>query len=387
MPETSERNVDFSLLGGPLHQLGCRMGLVRGNTNTIALGLALGVFLWTVLSALSFIEGVGRQVFSLETIGAHARLLVAIPLFFLCESWVDPRMTAFAGSIMRTGIVTPSAMPSLQDQIIRTSRWRDSWLPEAVCLLVAVLISLLGSKLHLVGATATYDQSRAATPVTMTGWWYWIVCMTVFRFLLFRWLWQLWLWWRFLWSVAKLELHLVPIHPDGAAGLGSLEGVQTHFLPMVMAISVVMASSFAEELSAGTMAFDAIYPALLLVLVADAALLLGPLCIFTPKLWACRIKGMSDYMGLAARYVGDFEKKWAGKDTSGEPLLGTPDLQSLADLSNSVGVVRNMRRVPMSPRLLTDLMIAALLPMLPLLLMKYPVAELAQKVIGKLSGL
>jgi hypothetical protein len=51
--------------------------------------------------------------------------------------------------------------------------------------------------------------------------------------------------------------------------------------------------------------------------------------------------------------------------------LGTSDLQSLADLSDSVGIVRNMRWVPVSTRLLMAVVIAALLPMLPLFLFKY----------------
>jgi hypothetical protein len=67
--------------------------------------------------------------------------------------------------------------------------------------------------------------------------------------------------------------------------------------------------------------------------------------------------------------------------------MGPSDLQSLADLSNSVGIVRNMRWVPMSTRLLITVVIAALLPMLPLLLFKYPIAELVQRVLNKLAGL
>jgi len=81
--EEREGLKDFSLLGGPLHRLGCRLGLVRGGTNTVALGLALGALLWTVLVALALIEGVGHRLFSLSVIGAHVRLLVVIPLFFL----------------------------------------------------------------------------------------------------------------------------------------------------------------------------------------------------------------------------------------------------------------------------------------------------------------
>ncbi|MEK6263146.1 MAG: BamA/TamA family outer membrane protein [Planctomycetota bacterium] len=68
-----EKLEGFSLLGGPLHRLGCRLGLVLGGTNTIALGLALGVS-----GVLAFIEGISHQIFSLSLIGGHVRLLVAI---------------------------------------------------------------------------------------------------------------------------------------------------------------------------------------------------------------------------------------------------------------------------------------------------------------------
>lgn len=203
-----------------------------------------------------------------------------------------------------------------------------------------------------------------------------------------RWIWRLGLWSHFLWRMAKLELHLVPTHPDGAAGLEYLEIVHAHFTPLVLAISAIQCASLAEELSTGATTFEAIYPALALVLVVDAVLFLGPLFIVTPKLWACRVKGLSDYMEFAESYVSDFDRKWLGRDVvSGESPLGTQDLQSLADLSNSVNVVRNMRVVPVSLRLLADLAIAAALPVLPLLLFKYPLAELTQRFFARLTGL
>ena len=70
-----------------------------------------------------------------------------------------------------------------------------------------------------------------------------------------------------------------------------------------------------------------------------------------------------------------------------EPLLGTPDLQSLADLNNSIGVVRAMRWVPATPQLLVTLAAPALVPLLPLLLLKYPMADLARKFLERISGL
>jgi hypothetical protein len=378
----------FSLLGGPLHRLGRRLGLVRGETNTVALGLALGLLSWSILLALASIGGVSDKLFSLSAIALDVRLLVVIPLFFLCESSLDPRLRDFVSTIVRSGVVPSDALPALESEIARTVRWKDAWLPEAMCVLAAALLSLFAAQLQLSGKTAALDPTRSLSDVPLAGLWYWIVCLPLFRFLMFRWIWRIALWCRFLWRLAKLDLHLVPIHPDGAAGLGYLEVVQTHFTALVLAISIVVSASFAEEISSGKTVFEVVYPALALTLIADLALIFLPPCVFAFKLKACQEKGLSDYVVFAARYVNDFEKKWLNAAAiPAEPLLGTSDLQSLADLSNSVGIVRNMRWVPVSTRLLIAVVIAAMLPMLPLFLFKYPIAELAQRLFSKLAGL
>ncbi len=378
----------FSLLGGPLHRLGRRLGLVRGETNTVALGLLLGLLPWSILLALASIQGVSDRLFSLSAIAADVRLLVVIPLFFLCELSLDPRLRNFVSTIVRSGVVPSNALPALESEIAWAVRWKDAWLPEAMCLLAAALLSLFAAQLHLSGKTAALDPTRSLSDVPLAGLWYWIVCLPLFRFLMFRWIWRIALWCRFLWRLAKLDLHLVPIYPDGAAGLGYLEVVQTHFTALVLAISIVVSASFAEEISSGKTVFEVLYPAFALTLIVELALIFLPPCVFAFRLRACQEKGLSDYMVFAARYVNDFEKKWLNASAiPADPLLGTADLQSLADLSNSVGIVRNMRWVPVSTRLLITVVIAALLPMLPLLLFKYPIAELVQRVLNKLAGL
>ncbi len=112
-----------------------------------------------------------------------------------------------------------------------------------------------------------------------------------------------------------------------------------------------------------------------MTLLIDVVLFVAPLCLFAFKLRACQEKGLRDYTALSSRYVGAFERKWIKGEGPHEPLLGTPDLQSLADLSNSVTVVRNMRLAPISVRLFVFIGVAALAPMAPLLLFDYPLAQ------------
>jgi hypothetical protein len=87
-------------------------------------------------------------------IAAHVRLLVVIPLFFLCESLLDSRLREFVGLIVRSGVVPENALPALRSEIARTGRGRDSWLPEIICLLAAVLLSVFAAQFHLSGKTA-----------------------------------------------------------------------------------------------------------------------------------------------------------------------------------------------------------------------------------------
>ena len=381
---------EFSLLGGPLQWLGCRLGLVRGGTNTFWLGVALGLLAWGVLVLLTLLLGFGHKVFSFAVIGVHVRLLVAIPLFFLCETWVVPLMAEFARGIVSSGLVPDAELPALQSDIRRVGRLKDSWLAEGLFLLAAFALPLIETIVDLPGKSGNWAPLLAQTggrvgPILA---WYMGFCLPLFRFLMFRWLWHLGLWWYFLWRVKKLDLHLIPTHPDSAGGLGYLEVVQEHFTPLAAAISAVFSASFAEGIFSGTMAFETLYRLIPMVLLLNAVLFLGPLFLFSAKLWICRITGWSEYMRMASRYVNNFDRKWIrGENASGESLLGTPDMQSLADLTNSVNVVRNMRIIPAGQRLMVQLAASAILPLLPLAFLKYPVADLAARLFQMLTGL
>ena len=367
-----------------MHRLGLRLGLVRRDTNTVLIGLILGPALWLVIVALALIEGVEDRLFDMTLVAGHARLLVIIPLFFLTESWVAPHMTAFVATIARTGVVPPGAQLALDTEVSRVNRWTNWWWAEALFLLVAVGMGATGSTLQTYGVSAADDLSRTALAAFV----YFQGGLTVFRFLLFRWCWKLTLWCWFLWRVSRLDLQLIPGHPDRAGGLGPLEGVHERLTPLVAALSVIECSSLTESISAGTLSATAVYPTLALLLLLDAALFLAPLLVFTDKLWASRTKGVGAYTALSARYVKAFETKWMGGSLpEGEPLLGTADLQSLADLNNAVSVVSSMRWITVGPRLLTMMTLAAAVPLTPLLLFQYPLAELAEQLFSRLVGL
>jgi hypothetical protein len=59
-----------------------------------------------------------------------------------------------------------------------------------------------------------------------------------------------------------------------------------------------------------------------------------------------------------------------------EPLLGTSDIQSLADLGNSFEFIRAMKFVPFGQRVILQLAIVMSLPCLPLILLVVPIGQI-----------
>src|SRR5262249_57620149 len=60
---------------------------------------------------------------------------------------------------------------------------------------------------------------------SLAGWWYGCLSLPLFQFILLRWYFRLFVSPRFLLQVPRVDLSLVPTHPDRAGGLGFLTQV------------------------------------------------------------------------------------------------------------------------------------------------------------------
>jgi hypothetical protein len=116
-------------------------------------------------------------------------------------------------------------------------------------------------------------------------------------------------------------------------------------------------------------------------------IVLAPLTCFVPTLARVKREGARRYGLLATRYVDEFREKWMrDRRPQGEPLVGSADIQSLADLGNAYDVVREMRMLPLDRHALVTLAIVIALPYLPLTLTMISLEALVSQVIGKLLG-
>jgi hypothetical protein len=110
--------------------------------------------------------------------------------------------------------------------------------------------------------------------------------------------------------------------------------------------------------------------------------ILGPMLVFGPKLEAAKRAGLREYGTLAHRYVREFDGKWLrGGAPADEPLIGSADIQSLADLGNSYEVVKGMRFVPFTGQTVLQLAITTLVPVVPLMLTMISLEELLERLL------
>ncbi len=223
-------------------------------------------------------------------------------------------------------------------------------------------------------ATIVTDQGSR---LSMVGLWYHTIAVPILQFFWYRWIWRFIIWIRFLYDVSRLNLDLVPTHADGAGGLGFLGTAHTAF----GIISIRREQR--DECSSGvrhyfrcarSMPFKIHF---IVLIVVTEVLIFGPLIMFCPTLIRFRQAWLRQYSLLVLRYNRAFHEKWVeGKAPEGEPLLGSTDIQSLADLGNSYEFIRQMKVVPLSVRVILQLAVVTLIPALPLVLLVIPIEDI-----------
>jgi len=383
---------DFSLvLGGPLFQL-----LRRAHLSDDALMMArqriivISLVAWLPLLVLSTVEGRllgGTTVVPfLLDVEVHIRYLAALPLLIGAELVVHQRMRSLVKVFLERRLIPENAMARFEAAIASAFRLRNSVLAEVLLIAFVYVVGvLIVWRQYTTLDTATWyaTPSAGGSTLSFAGIWYGYVSLPLFQFLLVRWYFRLFIWARFLWQVSRIELSLIPTHPDRLGGLGFLSKTVHAFTLLAVAHGTLLSGQIANRifyLGAGLLEFKvevAVVVVFLLVVV------LGPLLVFTPQLAQAKRTGLSEYGTLAERYVREFDAKWVrGGAPADEAFVGSSDIQSLADLGNSYEVVRTMLPAPVTKAMIIQLALATLVPIAPLALTMMPLEELLKRLLG-----
>jgi hypothetical protein len=379
---------DFSLvLGGPIYQLFRRSHLAGDGLELLQRRLlTITLFAWLPLLLLATLGSsagnVGRISF-FHDVEVHVRFLIALPVLVAAELLVHSRIRPVVRRFVERRIVLPQDLPRFDKAIESAIRLRNSIPVEVALILFVYTVGLWLWHSRTRPDTSTwYSMPGGSWNLTPAGFWYVFVSIPIVQFLLLRWYLRLFIWFRFLWHVSRINVHLIPTHPDRSAGLAFLGKSAYAFGPILFAQGAMLAGLVAGRVlyrGESLLSFKLQIGGFIVFFVLA---ILGPLLMFTPQMARAKRKGLADYGLLAQRYVESFEQKWVLRDPGpSEELLGAADIQSLADLGNSYGLVRDMRAVPFGLEDISRLAAATGAPLLPLLLTIFSPEELIMRII------
>jgi hypothetical protein len=383
---------DFSLvLGGPLFQLMRRVHLsddalmmVRQRVIVIAL------LAWLPLLLLAGLEGNlwGGPVAVpfLKDVEVHIRFLITLPLLIVAELVVHQRMRPLIQQFLERNLVPENGLSRFEAAIASAVRLRNSVFAEVLLIALVYGFGILVVWRHYIALdTATWYATPTAggSTLSVAGAWYGYVSLPIFQFLLVRWYFRLFIWARFLWQVSRIELSLIATHPDRLGGLSFVSGQVYAFAVLAVAHGAILAGALANRIFFAGATLPQYKGEIVIMVIFMLCLIVVPLLVFTPQLSQAKRSGLREYGTLAERYVREFDAKWLrGRASADEPLVGSADIQSLADLGNSYGVVQDMRIVPITRDALLRLVGATLAPIVPLALTMMSLEELLKKLMG-----
>ena len=384
--KVEEQATDYSFLaGGLVYRLLNRVGLMKPDLRG-AWGRVLVMVLITYvpLLALACVQGVGFgsavKIPFFHDLSEVCRFLLVPPLLILAEFVVEPWLLQVVKHA-RENLIDASELEKLDKFLSSSLRWRNSNLVE-----LALLIFTFGSvwfeaQVMPHSTVSSWRQLPLTDAPTLAWYWYANFAKPLIRFIWLRWLWRYLLWSFFLFRLSRLSLNIRPTHPDQKGGLAFIATGHARFAIIAFAFGVQSTGILADQiLWYGRTLFSFKYEiagALMFMLF----IFLTPLLAFTGKLLDGKRIGLFQYGALADEYTAAFHEKWIRCERGNEPLLGTGDIQSLADLGNSYSVVREMQVCLIDKGNVMTFAAATLTPFVPLLLTVYPFDELVKNLL------
>ncbi|MFI5457076.1 MAG: hypothetical protein ACHRXM_16645 [Isosphaerales bacterium] len=323
--------------------------------------------------------GLLREVPLLLDPVTYSRYLFVIPLLELAQVFVEKSLGVQTRHFLDSGLVPAQDRLRFESARAEAISLRGSVVAEVLIAVLALTMSVL-SRVVVNFGTSDSSWERLETTITPAGWWNTLVSLPILFFFVLRWAWVFVLWAWFLSRVSRLDLELTPTHPDRAGGLGFLGWSLASFAIVLMAISAVLSGGFAGEILFRGASLNTLKYHVMVFVVLAVVILHAPLLAFTGRLARCRFQALLEFGTLISRHDRAFDEKWVKSETAKqENLLGSPDVASLAEIAQVFEHVDRMQLIPFDKKALVVLVVAALIPMIPLVGTAIPLTEIFSK--------
>jgi hypothetical protein len=406
MMEENERSFspNFSVFeGDAVNRMFERMGLDgRSADDLIGRILALITITWVPMAIFALLTPLPPHAVLAEDFffdfAAYAQFFAGIPLFIVAERIMARNMLQAARDFESSGVIADADKPRLAAIERSLQRARHKPMPEAICFVIAFLLSLMtiGPELviHTDGMKVMHSWHVSQTPdgphLTVAGAWEMLVALPIQIFWWVRWIWKIALWTWYLSRVARFHLVLAASHPDHTGGLGFMSQVQARFAIVILAFgisNIVSTVGYKVAIEHAPIYLPPVWGPVVGFAIGAPLFFLAPLLLFTKQLYRTKKRALMQFRDKAMASALKVERQWLSTPTDDETDAAVAkEMSQLNLLSGFYDRIAGMRVVPFDLRSSTQLIGSAVGPLLPLLPYFLHLSEPWQKVLEAAKG-
>jgi hypothetical protein len=310
----------------------------------------------------------GRAEPLLRNAAMYVRLLVAAPVFLFIDEMFPRGCRVILAQLAFKSFIPEAEEQHFQRILRSATRLANSWLPEALLMVVSIGLGV-GALFGKVPPSSRMHVRGEWTPAQV---WYTLTDWPFVQFLLWRSLWRWVIWVRILFGLSRIRLDLVPTHPDARGGISFLRLPSVGYCAFLLfAVSSMLCADWGEKLTLGA-SLRGFLPLLALFAGTGALIAFGPLLAFGPQLFRARRRGIIDCGGRGCDEGRRFQRRVAETRQQADPTA----VVEVAALSEIGAVYREavdkLQTVLVDRRDLIGLLVATLLPTVPMMLIKVP---------------
>lgn len=283
---------------------------------------------------------------------AYAQFWLGLPLFVLAEAIISIATRSASLEFAVSGVVRPRDLPLLDALhrrfvAVQRSAWSDA---AALAIGYALSFAVIGTELLHPMLHRSWHTVRAGGPLTLAGYWEFLIALPLLNYWWLRHVWKVLLWWLYLRRLSRFRLDLVASHPDGTGGIGFVSSVQGHFAWLLLAYGVTnVAATVGYEIGVEGAPLSAppVWGPVLGFVVAAPLLFLLPLFMFTRQLYRTKRSAKRLYRRRVMEQARLFEAEVLPKSADESATMsGALDLSLMAQFSKLFEAAEQMRVVP-----------------------------------------
>jgi hypothetical protein len=264
-------------------------------------------------------------------------------------------------------------------------RLRDSRIPWIVMVILVVATAITAGRQVLGQDADALVWGPNPPPLDFGGAWALFVVRPLYLLMVLGWVWRLILTWLLFRGIGRLDLQLVPSHPDRVGGLGFIELHSVAFALVVLSISSVVCAAAAHQILHHGVHFKQLMPYLVTFVIILVALFIAPLTAFSGKLRRIGLRAKFDYGTLAGRHVRGLHARWVeGHPLADEAIMSAPEIGPAADVATLYDLANRVRIIPFGKFQIGAVLAPALGPALLVATAEVPLTAILQKLLGML---